>query len=115
MTSLTQFINNLTTKPESINFTDTMAVIENHYDYQPTAFYNGEVLNEAGTNEGSCKIFAFVLLNNIDEQYVPHLFGNFYREDVLQEPSGQDHGNIRNFLKQGKSGLRFQGSALTAK
>jgi hypothetical protein len=115
MTSLIQFIENLTTKPESIDFTDTMAIINEHYDYQATTFYNGELLNDAGTNEGSCKIFAFALMNDLDEQYVPHLFGNYYREDVLKQPNGKDHGNIRNFLQQGTKGLCFHGNALTVK
>ncbi len=47
-----------------------MAVIAAHYVYRPTRFENGlgqgRAVNEAGTNEGSCKILAFAKLNGLD-------------------------------------------------
>ena len=44
------------------------------------------------------------------------LFGRFYREDVLKNPSGDDHGNIRNFMKSGWDGVAFpDGLALKKK
>jgi len=46
--------------PESIEFNDVIAVIANNYDYIPTTFHNGDIVNVAGSNEGSCKIFCFV-------------------------------------------------------
>lgn len=51
------------TTPEKIVFDDVMSVINEHYDYTPTSFSNGEITNAVGTNEGSCKIFAFAQLH----------------------------------------------------
>lgn len=116
--SLTAFIEKVKTQ-ENIDFSDTMAVIAENYDYQPTEFGNGQgddiVANEAGKNEGSCKIFAFAQLHGLDQQQTLNLFGDYYRQDVLNNPDGTDHQNIRNFMRYGWQGIRFKGAALTAK
>ena len=70
-------------------------------------------MNEAGTNEGSCKIFAFAQLHHLSEQATLACFGQYYREDVLQNPQGNDHGNIRNFIKQGWQGITFESDVLS--
>lgn len=101
--------------PESVEFDTVMQVISDHYDYTPTTFSNGSVVNEAGSNEGSCKIFAFAQLNNLSEMETLALFGRYYREDVLGNPAGEDHANIRNFILDGWLGIRFDGVALTPK
>jgi len=111
---LQQFIEQLDSN-RGFDFEDTIAVIAANYDYSPTRFSNGDLVNEAGTNEGSCKIFAFAQLNNLSEQQTLNCFGRFYRVDVLENPEGTDHGNIRNFMVHGWSGIRFEKSALTAK
>ena len=98
-------------KDENLDFEDTMAVIEANYTYTPAAFDNGEVHNQAGQNEGSCKIFAFALLNGLDQDRTLACFGRFYR-DVLATPEGDDHANIRSFMQTGPAGLRFASSAL---
>jgi hypothetical protein len=41
-------------------------------------------------------------------------FGRFY-QDVLHTPEQTDHGNIRNFIKTGWEGIKFEGQALQAK
>lgn len=97
-----------------LDFEDTIAVISENYDYTPAAFHNGDVSNEAGQNEGSCKIFAFAQLNDLNEKQTLACFGRFY-QDVLATPEGTDHGNIRNFINTGWSGIRFEGTALTAR
>ncbi|SEQ12389.1 HopJ type III effector protein [Amphritea atlantica] len=97
------------------DFEDTMATIAANYDYTPARFTNGELVNEAGTNEGSCKIFAFARLNGLSEQQTLNCFGRFYHNDVLENPQGSDHGNIRNFMVHGWSGIIFEQTALTAK
>jgi hypothetical protein len=99
----------------SIEFTDVMAVISAEYDYSPTAFSNGDLRSEGGTNEGSCKIFYFAKLNELSEQTTLALFGQYYRVDVLQNPEGVDHGNIRNFMKSGWKGVTFDAVALVKK
>ncbi len=105
--------------PGTIAFTDTMAIIDEHYDYQPTEFSNGlgddVLINAAGSNEGSCKIFAFAKQHQLDPTKTLHLFGDYYRIEVLEDPNGTGHKNIRNFIKYGWDGIRFTGDALTPK
>jgi hypothetical protein len=113
--TLASFLAKLNQQPESIAFADTMAVIEAHYDFSPTAFRNGDTENTADTNNGSCKIFAFGLLNELTEAQTLACFGDYYRKDVLENPQGDDHQNIRNFIKSGWSGIEFAGEALTLK
>ena len=87
-----------------------MAVINESYQYTPTTFTNGlgeqAVTNEAGTNEGSCKIFAFAQLQQLDQQQTLSLFGDYY-QDVLNDPNGTSHQNIRNFMQYGWAGIQF--------
>jgi hypothetical protein len=40
------------------------------------------------------------------------LFGTYYRNDVLANPTGTDHGNIRNFMLSGWSEIKFDSPAL---
>ncbi len=80
-----------------------------------TALNDHTLVNKAGTNEGSCKIFAFAQINQLDQQQTLNLFGDYYRLDVLNEPQGTGHQNIRNFMKYGWDGIHFKGVALTAK
>lgn len=96
-------------------FTDVMAVIDEEYVFTPTAFSNGEQHNEAGVNTGSCKIFAFGLLHQLSEQAILNAFGDFYAKDVLENPAGTDHANIRDFMRSGWKGIRFEGEALERK
>ena len=110
-----QFLQTLKTTPDSTTFNDTIAVIDAHYDFTPTAFRNGELQNEAGQNNGSCKVFSFAKLHNLTPQQTLHCFGAYYRDDVLKHPQGTDHQNIRNFIKTGWEGIVFQGNALTLK
>lgn len=103
---------------QPVTFADTMAIISEHYLYQPTEFSNGLVdplLNEAGRNEGSCKIFAFAKLHRLDQPQTLGLFGDYYHKEVLQNPTDDDHQNIRRFMRDGWAGLRFSGEALQAR
>lgn len=113
--TLDQFLKQLKNEPNSIAFADTIAVIEANYNYTPTEFSNGDVINEAGSNAGSCKIFAFGQLNKLSEAETLACFGDYYRKDVLENPEGEDHGNIRNFMKTGWSGIAFKTEALAPK
>ena len=108
--SLSTFINKIKAN-EFVSFDDTMAVINEFYSYTPTTFTNGlgenSITNIAGTNEGSCKIFAFAQLNQLDKAQTLNLFGDFYRKDILNDPSGSGHQNIRNFMQYGWTGIQF--------
>lgn len=101
-----------------IDFEDTIQVIADNFDYTPTAFTNGLgdglVHNQAGQNEGSCKIFAFAEIMKLSQEETLRCFGRFY-QDVLNTPEQTDHGNIRNFIKTGWEGIKFEGQALQAK
>ncbi len=92
-----------------------MAVIDANYAFTPTTFQNGEQLNNAGQNNGSCKLFAFARLHQLSAAQTLQCFGAYYREDVLKHPAGSDHQNIRNFMKYGWGGVEFGGEALTPK
>ena len=93
--------------PQSVEFEQVIAVIDQHYDYNPSQFSNGAINNPAGSNEGSCKIFAFAQLNNLSEMETLSLFGHYYRDDVMGHPEGDDHRNFRNFLLDGWLGIQF--------
>ena len=104
------------TRPDAVEFDEVMAVIAEHYLYTETRFTNGpdadQVVNEAGINAGSCRIFAFARLNGLNERQTLACFGRYYREDVLGKPDGRDHANIRGFMRHGWTGIRFDGEPL---
>lgn len=95
---------------QKVSFDETMAVIAAAYQYTPTQFNNGLgsacLNNEAGSNEGSCKIFAFAQLKQLNPTQTLSLFGDFY-QDVLNDPTGTGHQNIRNFMQYGWEGIQF--------
>ncbi len=107
--TLNRFISKLNSN-QKVSFDDTMTIINAAYHYTPTSFTNGlatdSLSNEAGTNEGSCKIFAFAQLNKLDKSQTLNLFGDYY-QDVLDTPNGSDHQNIRNFMQYGWDGIQF--------
>ncbi len=108
----TQLKNN----PSAIEFSDIMNLIDKLYTYTPTKFTNGpKVINEAGTNEGSCRIFAFAQDQQLTEEQALHCFGTYYRHDVLENPEGNDHANIRSFMQHGWKGIHFEQKALIKK
>ncbi len=111
--TLEQFLKTLRSEPENIAFDDTMSVIEGEYKFTPTAFTNGTVKNAADENNGSCKIFAFAQLQSLDADQTLACFGRYYRNDVLENPDGTDHSNIRSFMENGWIGIEFDGMALT--
>ncbi|RTY92776.1 type III effector [Flavobacterium sp. RSP49] len=113
--NLESFIDKLKQTPEMITFAETIATIEDNYDFTPTAFENGLQHNAAGENSGSCKLFAFAEIQSLSEAATLACFGAYYYEDVLQNPNGTDHQNIRNFMKTGWDGIAFYGSALVSK
>jgi hypothetical protein len=109
--NLLEKINN---NPSEIEFTEVIETIDANYDFTPTAFQNGETHNEAGQNNGSCKLFSFAKLQGLDQAQTLACFGGFYK-DVLNTPNATDHQNIRNFMKFGWDGIQFEGQALFSK
>tara|TARA_B100001063_G_scaffold238754_1_gene261318 strand:+ start:412 stop:768 length:357 start_codon:yes stop_codon:yes gene_type:complete len=116
---LNDFLQQLADNPKSIQFSDTMAVIEANYDFTVCGFNNHGLLSSASENNGSCKIFAFAKLNDLSKQNTLDCFGKFYREDVLQNPKADDHMNIRTFMLAPEAtpflGLSFDGEPLKEK
>ena len=113
--TIQEFKAKLSETPKSIKFTDTMAVIDENYDFTPTAFTNGDLENKAGENSGSCKLFSFAKEQEFTQEETLTCFGSIYFEEVLGEPDGNGHQNIRNFMKTGFEGLSFSGQALSLK
>ena len=113
--TIAAFLEKLKQTPEAIVFSETIATIDKNYDFTPTAFENGLQHNAAGENSGSCKLFSFAEILNLSEAETLACFGAYYYEDVLQNPNGTDHQNIRNFMKTGWDGIAFYGSALVLK
>lgn len=105
----------LTKSPETIIFKDVINYIDENYNFTPAKFQNGNTINEANQNNGSCKVFSFAKLKNLSKEQTLALFGEFYREDVLKNPEGTDHQNIRNFIEFGWNGISFEGEALEKK
>lgn len=108
------FLNTLKNTPGTLQFSDTLAVIEANYQFTPTRFRNGQFVNEPEQNQGSCKLLSFARLQGLSAEETLACFGQYY-QDVLQNPAGSDHQNIRNFMVHGWEGVEFEGQALAAK
>ena len=119
MNSLNTLLEQIKSKPETAEFQDVIDTITEHYDYTPTQFHNGAdddcVTSKAGENEGSCKIFAFAQLHQLNDNQTLNCFGRYYRDDVLKNPDNTDHANIRTFMKHGWKNIIFDGAALKSK
>lgn len=113
--TLQHFLDNVKAGNPS-SFEATMQIIDEHYHFIPVEFTNGlgedRVVNSAGTNTGSCKIFAFARLYHLSELHTLELFGDYYHQDVLKDPDGNSHANIRAFIKHGWSGIKMDDNPL---
>ncbi len=114
--SIEELIQLIKSHPNEVEFDQVIDVIDSNYEYTPTHFTNGQghdvVNNQSGSNEGSCKIFAFATLHGLNKEETLACFGKYYREDVLDHPEGNDHANIRTFIRHGWSGIQFEGTVL---
>jgi len=105
--TIEEFLSRLETFPESVSFDKTMQVIQEHFNFTASGFDNGTMHNQAGNNEGSCKIFAFAKMHRLTDAQTLACFGDYYRIDVLQHPENNDHANIRQFMLTGLDGIIF--------
>lgn len=101
--------------PTEISFEEVIAYIDKHYDFTPSAFTNGALQNTENQNNGSCKTLFFSKINFLNKEETLHLFGDFYRKEVLLQPKGENHQNIPNFIKFDFEGLSFEKEVLTLK
>ncbi|WP_248724480.1 HopJ type III effector protein [Seonamhaeicola sp. ML3] len=113
--NIQEFKNKLKANPTGIEFSETMEAIESNYNFTPTAFKNGSLENAEGQNSGSCKLFAFAKAEALTQEETLACFGQFYFDDVLKDPNGEGHQNIRNFMKTGFEGLSFETEPLKKK
>ncbi|MFY0712209.1 HopJ type III effector protein [Seonamhaeicola sp. NFXS20] len=113
--NLKDFKEKLKNTPRAIEFSETMEVIDSNYTFTPTTFKNGDIDNAEGQNSGSCKLFAFAKKQGFTKEETLACFGQYYFSDVLKDPNGTGHQNIRNFIKTGFDGLSFDGNPLTEK
>jgi hypothetical protein len=110
--TLKELISKIKTSPSEVSFQEIISAIDANYAFTPTKFTNGNAVNEAGQNSGSCKVFAFAKLQNLSKEETLACFGDYYRNDVLGNPEGEDHANIRNFMSFGWGGINYEGEAL---
>ncbi len=113
--TLEHLLTQLKNDPGNTTFDDVISVIDNNYNFTPSEFSNGNLLNAANQNNGSCKIFAFAKLHNLTEDQTLNCFGDYYRKDVLEHPEADDHQNIRNFISTGWKGIKYTCDALSLK
>ena len=109
---ISAYLEKIKTSPETLEFNELMELIEAEYFFAPTEFSNGDLINAADQNQGSCKLFSFAQLKGLSEDETLACFGAFYREDVLKNPDEDNHQNIRNFMQTGWSGIKFSSEAL---
>ncbi len=88
---------------DALTFEEVMEVIDTHFETGLIEFKNGDILNKQGENEGSAKVLSYAALSNFDKETTLKLWGQYYRE-VLADPDGDSHQNIRNFMKYGWDG-----------
>lgn len=100
--------------PESLKFDEVLATIDSEFEFTPCAFTNGDLSNSVQENQGSCKVLSFAHKAGLAEGVALKLFAEHYR-DVLENPEGNNHQNIRQFMKRGWMGVSFNGSPLKKK
>ena len=113
-----EFVQRIKATPNATSFDKVIEFIDEEFEYTPGRFTNGVgddiIENEAGTNEGSCKIFAFGKIVGFSERDVLACFGKYYQQ-VVTNPNGSDHPNIRTFMRHGWKGIHFDQAVLTEK
>ncbi|MGB5420190.1 HopJ type III effector protein [Algibacter sp.] len=113
--NIESFKKKLKENPTAIAFSETTSVIDENYNFTPTAFKNGILENAEGQNSGSCKLFAFAKAQGFSKEETLACFGQYYFDEVLKDPKGTGHQNIRNFMNTGFDGLSFDGTPLIEK
>lgn len=104
----TQLVTLIGRAPDQITFQLTMDAVAELYDVREVPFSVGDTKSEAGQNMGSAKVFSFAQISKLDKDQTLNLFGDYYRVDVLENPEGSDHANIRSFIR---GTIRIQAAA----
>jgi hypothetical protein len=98
----------------NMDFADLITLIDEHYTFSPVAFSNGDLHNAQGENSASAKVFCFSAIHQLTPLETLHCFGEHY-QTVLNNPQGDSHQNIRNFMVYGWTGLKFNSPVLSPK
>lgn len=114
MNDIRTFLETLRQTPETIQFAEVIGLIDSHYNHTPTAFVNGTATNQASENQGSAKVFSFARLQDLNQTETLHCFAEHFRT-VSDNPTGNDHQNIRQFIADGWQGVQLPDTCLTAK
>ena len=109
--TISEFKNKLQNEASIIDFKETIKLIESNYNFTPSAFKNGELENHSTENQGSCKVFSFAIQEELSKEETLACFGQYYVE-VVNDPNGTGHQNIRNFMRTGFEGLSFENETL---
>jgi hypothetical protein len=112
--TIQQLKTKLKTQQTEIKFMEIMQIIEDNYNFTPTAFTNGNIKNNLGENSGSCKLFSFAIHQQLTKAETLLCFGEHY-SNVLKDANGTSHQNIRSFIQIGFEGLSFENKALKLK
>ncbi len=96
----------LTAKKPFSNSIFTLANL--YHPPRPTAFSIGSVNNAADENQLSAQICHWAIEEGMRLEETLLLFGEHYQQ-VLQNPDGTDHANIRALMEQGLEKVRFEG------
>ena len=86
--------------PAVLDLDEIVAMIDELYDFAPTAFSTGTLQNAAGENERSLKVLCWATLAGLSTEQALALFGTLYTE---LEPEGDGHQNIRQLIAHGLS------------
>jgi hypothetical protein len=106
---------NVEMEADTLMMAEVIELIDEYYFNQLLEFKNGDMTNAADENEGSAKILSYAAISQLDKETTLKLWGQYYR-DVLKDPDGDSHQNIRNFMKTGWEGVPFEnGVGLTPK
>ncbi|MBA5792573.1 HopJ type III effector protein [Flavobacterium sp. xlx-214] len=95
-------------------FKEILNFIEEKYQYTPSAFKNGDLINGEDENQGSAKVLYFAQMNTISKEDTLLLFAEHYQA-VLEDVNGSSHQNIRNFMQYGWEGVAFENIVLLKK
>ena len=99
----------------ALTFQNVLDAINANYDFYPTAFgVTKEAPNPAGQNEGACRVLAFAKDQNLDKETALKLFAEHY-QNVLDDPAGDNHQNIRLLMRHGLGEAWFDETALARK
>lgn len=99
-----------------VRFAEVLQIVDK-FDVNPYAGYTSgkgtqtEMHNAPGQNVASAKVFYLCSSLNTSKEATLRLFCEHY-ERVLNEPDGSSHQNIRNFMRDGWSGIEFDGPIL---